>query len=631
MRLGIFAGGFKPFTAGHFSKLALASQENDWTLLLYGMSARTKGSGLNYTADMAKQVLGIVKPAIERALPNVIVIEAKPSPIAASYSVLGHLFAGRDLNDPDIELILRSIGELPNAVSVYSDREDLARNYLSYVGTPKEKQYWGSARTDGRLFFDDGLCPAGSLERVALALSPHTPGDDIRRLEKLASVRGSEFRALVSAGRYQDAGSMLPPVLLPAERDEIIRIVSGRALPKPLAPTKTESHIMHLHEAHDMPLAELREVFHALLSGGMEGVEEKIDGQNLTFTVRNGRVETYTKGVTWGRLQKRGRCWEDYDIIYADRPSLRDAYKQAHAAAQFAVDANPQLSRRIFREGSSVVEAAMVFPGNPNIVPYEKPGLFLIGCLALDPEGYAVDPVLWENWAKAACNIQHPIPVSMVPNLKMSQIPDRKEMLGRLDAALRSLCASCGLSASCTVGDLLVSLGSTALTGAGMNPSTAQRVASRLMLSDKSAFSKEDAKFSPGLWERVQRLEASTFAEEALIPFERILCSLAMHLFEYTPFVLAPENLGAARNMQQFVLEVSEAMKRGGVSASTGQLDDIRVCIERIGDPARWNRATEGIVFPWRGRRFKLTGLFTPINKLHGAFTYGSNPARIIG
>lgn len=45
--------------------------------------------------------------------------------------------------------------------------------------------------------------------------------------------------------------------------------------------------------------------------------------------------------------------------------------------------------------------------------------------------------------------------------------------------------------------------------------------------------------------------------------------------------------------------------------------------------PGVFEKAVEGIVFRWKGKTRKLTGLFTPINKLRGFFAYGKTPAKI--
>ena len=55
-----------------------------------------------------------------------------------------------------------------------------------------------------------------------------------------------------------------------------------------------EAHILSFYEDVDMPLSELREVFEVVLNGHLEDVQEKMDGQALTITVRNGQVEGFT-------------------------------------------------------------------------------------------------------------------------------------------------------------------------------------------------------------------------------------------------------------------------------------------------------------------------------------------------
>jgi len=64
-----------------------------------------------------------------------------------------------------------------------------------------------------------------------------------------------------------------------------------------------EGHILSFYEAVDMPISELRDVFTAALGGSLESIQEKMDGQALTFTVKGGTVEGFSKGVSWDRVQ----------------------------------------------------------------------------------------------------------------------------------------------------------------------------------------------------------------------------------------------------------------------------------------------------------------------------------------
>ena len=56
-------------------------------------------------------------------------------------------------------------------------------------------------------------------------------------------------------------------------------------------------------------------------------------------------------------------------------------------------------------------------------------------------------------------------------------------------------------------------------------------------------------------------------------------------------------------------------------SGDTKTLESIRVVLARLeANEELFQRATEGIVFTYNGKTYKLTGLFTPINKMRGFF-----------
>ena len=93
MKLGLYGGGFKPFTTGHFAKLANAIRDNDKVILFYGMQQaepprygkrgqplkpRQKFRGIGdtgrtYDESVAKDVFEIYSAALER-IPGVSVV-----------------------------------------------------------------------------------------------------------------------------------------------------------------------------------------------------------------------------------------------------------------------------------------------------------------------------------------------------------------------------------------------------------------------------------------------------------------------------------------------------------------------------------------------------------------------------
>lgn len=641
--LGIFAGGFKPFTSGHFSKLALASDENDEVLLLYGLSERKKGSDYVYTREMAEQIYSIVSNAVEREMPNVNVIQARPSPIAASFDVIDQVANGSSPKHVD----LVSFGLDPSSIDsivVYSDPEDI-KVYLRNIGGPNEQKYFGDMASTGKLRFDTGLSEDGSDERIINALTRRYQNDqrsDPNWVQSRARVRGSEIRSMIQGGADRELASFLPPVLNRKEVADTISILR-RSIDESSVFSKPhvrllreadgpEAHILGFHEDLEMSVSELKEAIRALLEGQVEDVQEKLDGQNLTFTVRNGKVETLTKGTTWNRASQGGRRMEDYDVIYADRPTVRNAFKMSHAALQAAVDSDPGLAETLFQNGSVVVEASMMLPSNPNTIVYDIPRIVFIEAHALDPalEG-RYDKRAYHAWVQRAKSVKDvPLSLTDVPILKLKRVLDSDNVAAKLEAELDALMQRANLnpSSDASLGDLMVGLTVEALLTRGLTEDEAQRGARRMVLGLKRDHPQRS--FKPESWQIIKKLESSPFMDGVRIPLERIVQKLATVVFRNLEFALASNDTESSRALRDFVAKVRESMQNERVLADPAQLQSIRTALDRIGDEAEFEKAVEGLVFRWKGKTRKLTGLFTPINKLRGFFHYGKEPAKML-
>ena len=641
--LGIFAGGFKPFTAGHFSKLALASDENDEVLLLYGLSERKKGSDYVYTREMAEQIYSIVSNALEREMPNVNVVQARPSPIAASFDVINQVANGSSPKHIDLSAFGLDSSSI-DSITVYSDPTDI-QVYLRNIGSANESKYFGNMIKTDSLRFDTGLSDGGDDERIVDALSKHYQSfqnQDQDWVRSRARVRGSEIRSMIQGGLDSELASFLPPVLNNQETADIIAILKSsinetfknarshllRFLFESDGP---EAHILGFHEDLNMSVAELKEAIRALLEGNVEEVQEKLDGQNLTFTVRNGKVETLTKGATWNRVSQGGKRYEDYDSIYAERPTVRDAFKMSHSALQAAVDADPKLSDAVFQNGSVVVEASMMLPSNPNTIIYDVPRIVFIGAYALDPSlDGKHDERAYRAWVEKAKDVKEsPLGLTDVPILKLQKVLDSDQVASELESELDSLMQRANLdpSSDAALGDILFGLASKALIDRGFTVEEAKRGAQRIVWGQKR--DNPQKSFSSESWQALKELEKGPFLDEIRIPLERIVQKLATTVFRNLEFALASNDTKSAKELRDFVTRVRASMQRGRVLADPKTLNSIKTALDRIEDEAQFEKAVEGVVFRWKGKTRKLTGLFTPINKLRGFFHYGKEPARI--
>jgi hypothetical protein len=392
-----------------------------------------------------------------------------------------------------------------------------------------------------------------------------------------------------------------------------------------------EAHILSFYEDVDMPLSELREVFEAVLSGHLEDVQEKMDGQALTFTVKDGRVEGFSKGATWARVQAGGMTADMFSEKYADRPTVQHAYVASLRAIEAAVNADPALTDMVFQGGKVVVETAMLVPTNPNTIPYEKHHVRFIRAEALAPDTQ-VDQAAYEKFTDFAGSFLErmgaDVQIGSVPILPQKAAPDAPALIADLNTSLDMLMSETGLSDSSTIGDLIAKLVTKKLSADGIEGALAERVAARLM-GNKAAFSAADAKrVGPGFWERVQAMEKMPYVDEAMIPFERIIQKLGLHLFRTMEFVLASNDTTSGERLRAAVKRVRDDFEDIKSLVDPKRAEGIRVALARIGDNADdFEKAVEGVVFRWKGKLRKITGMFTAFNKLRGFFAYSGSPA----
>lgn len=224
MKLGLFGGGFKPFTSGHFSKLLLASQENDIVILFYGLAERKKGSDYLYTKEMAKEVMEITKTALEREMKNVKVVEARPTPLIMMFEAIGEaagvLSQGKWFQLESVGINSKNV----NQITIYGDEES-QQNFKKYLGTEKEERYFGNLYRAGRLHFDTGMTDDNQMTRIINAMSLSYPDVASDELLAKSNVRGSEVRATIKSKDPNKIERFLPPVLNQNEKNSIIGIL----------------------------------------------------------------------------------------------------------------------------------------------------------------------------------------------------------------------------------------------------------------------------------------------------------------------------------------------------------------------------------------------------------------------
>lgn len=249
MKLGLFGGGFKPFTTGHFSKLARAIKDNDRVYLFYGLQERKPpkigkrgkplksaqkfrpigSSGRFYTPELSREIFDIYERAIERELPSVEVESTIGStPMQRVLETIEEFSENQDMYEK---------------VTIYG-AEDTIRDYITrarYFGDMLEtgKAQLGAISPESiddymdeeRLMDIVGRSEESSIE----ALSPYYPDASREDLERMQRIRGTEVRSIASnEDGIEEAKRFLPPFLNDEEKSKVISLLLGDQLSESL-------------------------------------------------------------------------------------------------------------------------------------------------------------------------------------------------------------------------------------------------------------------------------------------------------------------------------------------------------------------------------------------------------------
>jgi len=213
VKIGVFGGGFKPFTTGHFSKVSLSLEENDITYLFYGVSARKKDSDFLYTEKMAERVFEIVRSSLNEKFGNKIIVQkGVPNPLVEIFNLIDRV---KDCeNESDL-------------VTVYSGPKDMNR-FTKYIGTHYEERYFGNLVRENRLLFK-----SSNIKSLTRSMKNFYPTLSDRKIEDLVNVRGSTVRKAILRNDIVLVKSYIPAFLFETSynghkaSDEVLKTLTG--------------------------------------------------------------------------------------------------------------------------------------------------------------------------------------------------------------------------------------------------------------------------------------------------------------------------------------------------------------------------------------------------------------------
>lgn len=147
-------------------------------------------------------------------------------------------------------------------------------------------------------------------------------------------------------------------------------------------------HLAHPYEDADLTFIDIESMIDGALSGNLSLAQEKLDGQNLMISFKNGKL---VAARNKGQLKDYGQnalTIEQMKKQFSNRGEIQIAFVEAMRDLESAVKSlTPQEKEEIFQNGKNFISLEVLYPGTANVIPYGAAQLRLHHVKSYDKAG----------------------------------------------------------------------------------------------------------------------------------------------------------------------------------------------------------------------------------------------------
>jgi len=361
-----------------------------------------------------------------------------------------------------------------------------------------------------------------------------------------------------------------------------------------------DAHIFSLIEDPSMTFRELLDIVNAICLQRIQ-LDEKIDGQNFTLGFKDDKFCLMQKGNPDFNKSKYISDLKDeiYHLSHSLNPNAGRLISIKKLMLSHLVKVNnlynqnkPEIPDR------SIIECAMLSKEFVNLIEYDESHL---GLVALDATGMEMDNNIFKS-----LGLQRLEPL----NYKVS-----RDWCEETHSYLSGLG---GYSLDTTIGEYASNEIKPFLVKMGFKEKDLSSFSNRIGFKNKKLASHRN--ISKDLWKKFQQAEKSWYLyRTAVQPLDIMLFDMLEDIFRNSTGLMNVET-----DWELMYQNLDDLLN----SKPTGDENEIQKFLwesEIIQPYLGFDFLNEGIVFTWKEKRYKITGAFTPINKINGFKLYKSN------
>jgi hypothetical protein len=403
-------------------------------------------------------------------------------------------------------------------------------------------------------------------------------------------------------------------------------------------------HMMSPWEVTDMTFGDIRQFIFDAMSGKLENVTEKLDGQNIMATFKDGNVYLARSPKHMKNGGEQAIRWDDvWDNMYEKTPDhVKEAYTDALTDLQ-AVFTNSDLDwDKLFKDGHRWLNIELLNPKMENIVPYGDLQLRIHNIREVDDNAKEVD-VIWDGELMdeviKAIDTEdtgriHTIKKTNTVNFE--KIDDLENIQEGIIRKMQTFMDKYHLDDENTIDDYLAERVKEWVETHIDDPELVNDLVQRWGYGNKSknitatlkGKDKNDQE-----WVRAQDKKIDDVIGRFLDPIIEIFTRVGTAVLKSVSGIAASSPEESAKGIQKKAQEAMEKIKQF-MASNPKDIDDfekkmtyLETQLRRLEQHGGLESVVpmEGIVFEYKGQLFKLTGNYLPILKMVNFFRFGKD------
>ena len=402
-------------------------------------------------------------------------------------------------------------------------------------------------------------------------------------------------------------------------------------------------HMAHPFDDTNLTFGDLKKIIKLGLSGQLnreDDVTEKTDGQNLMITYRDGKV---LAARNKGQIKNRGQNALDVNAVakqFSGRGDIRDAFVFAIKDLSKAINSlSDKQKDKVFKNGEIFMNLEIIYPASSNVIDYDKQILQFHNSLQYDKNGNAVGEVkgsgrMLQGMIKQVN--QHIGKHYKIIKPKVLSLPKKIDFGKKVDIyykRVNKLQSQFGLKDTDTLGLYHQSYWEDYIYNAGRQfgykiPKTIlKKLTQRWAFFDKSykiSNIRKDLSRQPEFLNWVMNIDKKNhrdMVKRNMLPFEKIFFSVGADILQNLSNFIAANPSKAVEKIRKDILKASNSVRAGG---DIKKMKKLKQQLEKLNSLGGLNKIVpvEGVVFKYKGKTYKFTGAFAPVNQILGLVSF---------